>query len=58
MKFKEDKMLFYCSDSFGMLFELIVDFDQYVPIFVVGTQNGKEIYFGNNRLELGQYLHG
>jgi hypothetical protein len=58
MNFTEDRLIFYCSDSFNTLFKLLIHFDEYTPIFVIGIEpNGKEIYFGNNRLELGQYLN-
>jgi hypothetical protein len=58
LEFREDKLIFYCLDSLGTIFKSIIHFDQYVPTFVIGIEpNGNEIYFANNRLELGQYLN-
>jgi hypothetical protein len=58
IKFTEDKLIFYCSNSFGVLFQVLVDFDKYIPTYITGIEpNGNEIYFATNRLELKQYLN-
>jgi hypothetical protein len=57
-KFKDDEMIFYCTDKFGNLFWVYVPYDKYFPINVSVTENGESepIYFGN-KLQLLDYLN-